>query len=110
MDCIFCKIAAGEITCDKVIETDSVLAFRDINPQAPTHVLVIPKRHIYRSSSTACMKRPKMTTLARCYLPQKRWHTRKEWTAQATGSSSIADNTAVKPWTTCTFTSLVADR
>ncbi|MER3413191.1 MAG: histidine triad nucleotide-binding protein [Armatimonadota bacterium] len=47
MDCIFCKIAAGEITCDKVIETDSVLAFRDINPQAPTHVLVIPKRHIY---------------------------------------------------------------
>lgn len=46
MDCIFCKIVAGEIPCDKVMETDSVLAFRDINPQAPTHVLVIPKKHV----------------------------------------------------------------
>ncbi|MEW5883513.1 MAG: histidine triad nucleotide-binding protein [Armatimonadota bacterium] len=46
MDCIFCKIAAGEIPCDKVMETDSWLAFRDINPQAPTHVLVIPKKHV----------------------------------------------------------------
>lgn len=46
MNCIFCKIAAGEIPCDKVTETDSWLAFRDINPQAPTHVLVIPKKHL----------------------------------------------------------------
>lgn len=46
MDCIFCKIASGEIPCDRVMETDAALAFRDINPQAPTHVLVIPKRHL----------------------------------------------------------------
>lgn len=45
-DCIFCKIAAGEIPADKVYEDDRVVAFRDLNPQAPTHVLVIPKRHI----------------------------------------------------------------
>lgn len=45
-DCIFCKIAAGEIPADKVYEDESVVAFRDLNPQAPTHVLVIPRRHI----------------------------------------------------------------
>jgi histidine triad (HIT) family protein len=45
-NCLFCKMAAGEIKPDKVLETDEVLAFRDINPQAPLHVLVIPKRHI----------------------------------------------------------------
>ncbi|SRR5690554_518756 len=45
-DCIFCKMASGEIKPDVVYEADTVLAFRDINPQAPTHVLVIPKRHI----------------------------------------------------------------
>ncbi len=45
-DCLFCKILSGEIPADTVLETDSVLAFRDINPQAPTHVLVIPKKHI----------------------------------------------------------------
>jgi histidine triad (HIT) family protein len=45
-DCIFCKMVSGEIQPDKVLETDDVLAFRDLNPQAPTHILVIPKRHI----------------------------------------------------------------
>ena len=45
-DCIFCKIAAGVIPSTKVYEDDVVLAFRDINPQAPTHVLVIPKCHV----------------------------------------------------------------
>ena len=45
-DCLFCKIIAGEIPSTKVYEDDSVLAFRDIAPQAPTHVLVIPKAHI----------------------------------------------------------------
>lgn len=46
MDCIFCKIVAGEIPSTKVYEDDSILAFRDINPEAPVHVLVIPKTHI----------------------------------------------------------------
>lgn len=44
-DCLFCKIAAGEIPVDVVLETDSALAFRDIDPQAPAHVLVIPRAH-----------------------------------------------------------------
>ena len=45
-NCLFCKMANGEITPDIVYETDSVLAFRDINPRAPTHILLIPKKHI----------------------------------------------------------------
>ena len=45
-DCLFCKIVAGEIDTKKVKETETVLAFEDINPAAPTHVLVIPKKHI----------------------------------------------------------------
>jgi histidine triad (HIT) family protein len=44
-DCLFCRMVAGEIPADVVLETDRVLAFRDINPQAPTHVLVVPKEH-----------------------------------------------------------------
>jgi histidine triad (HIT) family protein len=46
MSCLFCRIAAGEIPASKVYEDDRLLAFNDINPQAPMHVLVIPKRHI----------------------------------------------------------------
>ena len=45
-NCLFCKIIAGEIPSTKVYEDDTVLAFRDIAPQAPTHILVIPKTHI----------------------------------------------------------------
>ena len=46
MDCLFCKIIAGDIPSTKVYEDEQVYAFRDINPQAPTHILVIPKAHI----------------------------------------------------------------
>lgn len=46
MDCIFCKIAAGEIPCEKVYEDEKVICFKDINPKAPIHVLVVPKKHI----------------------------------------------------------------
>lgn len=45
-DCLFCKMVSGEIKPNTVYEDDDVLAFRDLNPQAPTHVLVIPKIHI----------------------------------------------------------------
>jgi len=45
-DCIFCKIAAGEIPSQKVYEDDSVVAFKDLSPQAPVHVLIVPKKHI----------------------------------------------------------------
>lgn len=46
MDCLFCKIVAGEIPSTKVYEDDLVFAFRDIAPQAPTHILVVPKTHM----------------------------------------------------------------
>ncbi len=46
MDCIFCKIAAGEIPSKKAYEDESVLAFYDLEPQAPVHILIIPKQHI----------------------------------------------------------------
>ncbi len=46
MDCIFCKIIAGEIPSKKAYEDEYMLAFHDINPQAPVHILVIPKTHI----------------------------------------------------------------
>ena len=46
MDCIFCRIVAGEIPADIVFQDKELLAFRDINPQAPTHILIIPKTHI----------------------------------------------------------------
>jgi histidine triad (HIT) family protein len=49
--CLFCRIANGEIPATKVAENDQALAFRDIHPQAPTHVLVIPKRHVAESAA-----------------------------------------------------------
>ncbi|HPF43079.1 MAG TPA: histidine triad nucleotide-binding protein [Syntrophomonadaceae bacterium] len=45
-DCLFCKIAAGEIPSDKVFEDDQLIAFKDINPSAPVHILLIPREHI----------------------------------------------------------------
>lgn len=50
-DCIFCKIVKGEIPSKKVFEDDEVLAFHDINPTAPIHILVIPKQHITSTAS-----------------------------------------------------------
>lgn len=52
MDCLFCKIIAGEIPSTKVYEDEYVYAFNDIDPQAPAHVLVIPKKHIQSVSHT----------------------------------------------------------
>ncbi len=45
-DCLFCKIVAGDIAADIVYESDTAIAFRDLNPQAPTHVLIVPRQHI----------------------------------------------------------------
>jgi histidine triad (HIT) family protein len=53
MACLFCKIVGGEIPSKKVFEDDLTYAFRDINPQAPTHVLVVPRKHI-ASLDEAC--------------------------------------------------------
>lgn len=52
-DCIFCKVVAGEIPGDVVLSTDDVVAFRDVAPVAPTHVLVVPRRHAPDAAATA---------------------------------------------------------
>ena len=64
-DCLFCKIAAGEIPSNKVYEDDTVLAFRDINPQAPTHILVIPKAHA--ADSAAQITAENSAVVAHCF-------------------------------------------
>lgn len=46
VDCLFCKILAGDIPAEIIYESDTAIAFRDINPQAPTHVVIIPRKHI----------------------------------------------------------------
>lgn len=52
-DCLFCKIVAGDVPGEKVTETGRTYAFRDINPQAPTHVLVVPKEHYENAGEVA---------------------------------------------------------
>ncbi len=54
MDCVFCKIVAGDIPSTKVYEDERVLAFRDINPEAPVHILVVPKEHISSCDEINC--------------------------------------------------------
>ena len=61
--CLFCKIIAGEIPSAKVYEDEHVYAFRDINPQAPTHILVVPRKHI---ASIACVDEASDAELAAC--------------------------------------------
>lgn len=53
IDCLFCKIANGEIPAEFVLETESVVAFRDISPQAPSHVVVIPRTHFDNAAELA---------------------------------------------------------
>ncbi len=53
MNCIFCQIAAGEIDSDIIYEDDRVVAFRDLNPQAPVHLLIIPREHIANLDATS---------------------------------------------------------
>jgi histidine triad (HIT) family protein len=60
-DCLFCKIVAGEIPADVVHETDTTLAFRDIEPQAPTHILVVPRTH-QPNIATLVAKEPDIST------------------------------------------------
>ncbi len=54
MECIFCKIVSGEIPCRKAYEDDEILAFYDLEPQAPVHILIIPKQHIESSNEINC--------------------------------------------------------
>jgi histidine triad (HIT) family protein len=59
-DCLFCKIVTGDIPATVVRETDTTVAFRDINPQAPTHVLIIPKAH-YADAAALAAADPQVT-------------------------------------------------
>jgi histidine triad (HIT) family protein len=52
-DCLFCRIVSGELPADVVAETDSALAFKDLNPQAPLHVLVVPRTHVANAGELA---------------------------------------------------------
>jgi len=61
-DCIFCKIAKGEIPCNKIHEDSEMLAFNDIRPQAPVHVLLIPKKHI---KSLLCLEEEDVALIGR---------------------------------------------
>lgn len=63
-DCLFCKIVSGDIPAQKVYEDETVLAFRDISPQAPVHILVIPKTHV---DSAACVTPENSALVARCF-------------------------------------------
>jgi histidine triad (HIT) family protein len=62
-DCLFCRIVAKEIPADVVLDRDDVLAFRDVNPQAPTHVLVIPKEHVPSLEAVAAHHGPLLSAL-----------------------------------------------
>ncbi|MBW3612237.1 MAG: histidine triad nucleotide-binding protein [Chloroflexi bacterium] len=62
-DCLFCQIVAGEVPSDRVHEDDDVIAFRDVNPQAPTHVLVIPRQHVADAHSLADEDGPLLASL-----------------------------------------------
>jgi len=65
MDCIFCKIVNGEIPSNKVLENDKFLAFHDINPVAPVHVLIIPKNHYPKFDETPVELMPEMALFIR---------------------------------------------
>ena len=69
MNCLFCKIIAGDIPSTKVYEDETVYAFRDIAPQAPTHILVVPKAHI---GSCACITAENSAVVAHIFevIPQ----------------------------------------
>jgi histidine triad (HIT) family protein len=64
--CLFCRIAAGEIPSERIAEGDGVLAFRDISPRAPVHVLVVPERHV-GSADELTDDAEDVDLLARCY-------------------------------------------
>ena len=64
-ECLFCKIVEGKVPSQKVTETESVLAFRDIRPQAPTHVLLIPKRHVAESAADLGRSEPGLERFVR---------------------------------------------
>ena len=80
-DCLFCKIAAGQIPSNKLYEDDTLLAFYDIDPQAPVHFLVIPKQHI---ESAAKLTEADAALLGHIYAPSPTCASSLAWTKAAT--------------------------
>ncbi|MFT4299010.1 MAG: histidine triad nucleotide-binding protein [Aeromicrobium sp.] len=91
-DCLFCSILAGEIPADIVGETEHTIAFRDIAPQAPMHVLVIPRRHVPDVASLAEADPEATVDLIR--------HTRKIADEHGTGSYRLVFNTGADAFQT----------
>jgi histidine triad (HIT) family protein len=92
-DCLFCRIVAGEVPATLVAETDRTIAFRDISPQAPTHVLVVPREH--HADLAACADADP-GLLADVLARPSRWPGRRGWTA-ATACSPTPAPTPARP-------------
>lgn len=103
-DCLFCKIIAGEIPSTKVYEDEYVFAFRDINPQAPVHILVLPKQHICCADE---INADNSALVAKCFEAIAKIAKARDSTT-ATVSSIIAASTAARPSSTCISTSSAA--
>ena len=97
-DCLFCKIAAGEIPSNKVYEDELVYAFYDIDPQAPTHFLVIPKAHI---GSCGEISPENSAVVAHAFEVIAQVTT---WASPTSGWSPTAASRPASPCTTCTST------
>ena len=100
-DCLFCKIVAKEIPAEIVLENDRALAFRDINPQAPTHVLVIPKEHHADAAALAQADDGLADDVLKTAPP---WPCRRAWPSAATGWSSTPGRAPGRRSSTCTPT------
>ena len=100
-DCLFCKIAAGEIPSTKVYEDEHILAFRDINPVAPVHVLVIPKQHL---DSIDDFRPEHDELLSKLFAAVPRSLARPAWPRRAIGSSPTWAGTPVSRSSTSTST------
>ena len=93
-DCLFCKIIAGEIPSKKVYEDEDTYAFHDINPQAPTHVLVVSKKHTPDVAHNADLTDHELAACLRtCAKVAKAW----AWRRVATASSTTAGKTPARP-------------
>lgn len=99
-DCLFCKIVAGHVPATIVRETDTTVAFRDINPQAPTHILIIPKVHYENAASLAAPNRPSPPTYC-----AKRSTSPTRKSSKATAPSSTRVPAQARPSSTPTPTS-----
>ena len=101
-ECLFCAIVAGEIPATEVLETDRILAFRDINPQAPTHILVIPKVHY---PDVAALAAADVALLGEVIRRRSRSRRPKASPRPATAWSSIPESRRARPSRTSTGTS-----